>query len=90
MKPTNRLPKLAADAAKPKRATLLGLAFDADDGHTRLTRGPNFVLAGGSHDTHAVMQETVIKVNEKLDRKGKRLEDVSPRELHDLFREVSE
>lgn len=90
MKPTNRLKTSAANSPQPQQAALLGLAFDAEDGHTRLTRGPNFVLAGGSHDTHAVMQETVIKVNEKLDRKGKRLEDVSPRELHDIFREVIE
>ncbi|HZZ72869.1 MAG TPA: hypothetical protein VFE24_11510 [Pirellulales bacterium] len=89
MKPTNRLPA-NKPSQPPAAARLLGLAFDAEDGHTRLTRGKNFVLAGGSQETHAVMQETVIKVTEKLDRKGKRLEDVSPRELHDLFREVLE
>ena len=33
---------------KPKNAALVGLAFDAEDGHTRLTRGKNFVLCGGS------------------------------------------
>jgi len=88
VKPTNRLP--SANSKKPKKATLLGLAFDNEDGHTRLTRGPNFVLAGGSQETHSVMQETVIKVNEKLDRKGKRLEDVSPKDLHEMFREVLE
>ncbi len=35
---------------KPKlQAALLGLAFDAQDGHKRITRGPNFLLAGGSN-----------------------------------------
>lgn len=70
------------------RAALLGLAFDAEDGHKRLTRGKNFVLVGGSHDTHAVMQETAIKVNEHLDRKGQRLEDISPRELRDVIADI--
>lgn len=75
-------------ATPERKAALLGLAFDAEDGHKRLTRGDNFVLFGGSQETHAVMQETAIKVNEHLDRSGKRLEDVSLRELRDICHEV--
>jgi len=71
-----------------KSAALLGLAFDATDGHTRLTRGKNFVLCGGSEQTHAVMQETAVKINENLDRRGKRLEDVSIGELRDICHDV--
>ncbi|MES1213151.1 MAG: hypothetical protein ABUL64_01055 [Singulisphaera sp.] len=74
---------------KPK-AALLGLGLDNEDGHTRLTRGENFVLYGGSQDTHAQMQETAMKLNEKLERRGQRLEDVSPRELREIFREIHE
>lgn len=71
-----------------KKSALLGLAFDAEDGHRRITRGDNFLLCGGSEETHGVMQETAIKVNEQLADRGKRLEDVSARELGDIFREV--
>jgi hypothetical protein len=71
-------------------AALLGLAFDNADGHTRLTRGKNFLLLGGSPETHAVMQETAIKINERLDRQGKRLEDVSVGELRNICRDLSE
>lgn len=74
----------------PKSAAILGLAFDNDDGHTRLTRGKNFVLLGGSQDTHAVMQETAIKVNERLDQAGKRLEEVPVKELRKIVREVAD
>jgi hypothetical protein len=79
-------------SARPKKrdAALLGLGLDGDDGHTRLTRGENFVLFGGSQDTHAAMQETAIKLNEHLDRRGRRLEDVSARELHEIWREIHE
>ncbi len=73
--------------AEPK-AALLGFAFDHDDGHKRISRGENFLLLGGSHETHAVMQETAIKVNEKLSDRGKRLEDVSRRELCEIIHEV--
>jgi hypothetical protein len=71
---------------KPKKqAALLGLGLDNDDGHTRLTRGENFVLAGGSYETHARMQETAIKINEQLDKRGQKLEDLSPREFKEIL-----
>lgn len=76
-------------ARDQKSAALLGVGLDNDDGHTRLTRGKNFVLVGGCHDTHAMMQETALKINEHLDKQGKRLEDVSTRELRDICHEVA-
>jgi len=82
--------KVRASHPKRKSAALLGLAFDNDDGHTRLTRGKNFVLCGGSQQTHSTMQETVVKVNEYLDQQGKRLEDVSVRELRDVFDQAAD
>jgi hypothetical protein len=78
-------------AKKPsKKAGILGIGLDASDGHTRLTRAENFVLCGGSEETHARMQETAIKVNENLTKRGKRLEDVTPHELRDIFHEATE
>lgn len=75
-------------AKRKKQAALLGLGLDAEDGHKRLTRGKNFVLFGGSQETHASMQETAVKLNEHLDRRGKRLEDVSVQELRDFFNDL--
>ena len=66
-------------------AGLLGLAFDADDGHKRITRGNNFLLAGGSEETHGLMRETILKVNEELDARGLDLADVSAEELRDIL-----
>lgn len=80
----NRLPK------ELHVAGLLGLAFDAEDGHKRITRGKNFLLAGGSEETHVFMRETILKVNERLDERGQRLADVSVEELRDLLDEVQE
>ena len=69
---------------------LLGLAFDAKDGHKRITRGKNFLLAGGSEQTHLFMRETIIKISERLDERGQRLADVSVEELRELLDEVQE
>lgn len=66
---------------------LLGLGLDSD-GHKRVTRGENFLLAGGTAETHEAMTEKAIKINEKLAARGKRLETVSRQEFDDIAQEV--
>ena len=73
------------ESAKNAKAWLLGLGLDNKDGHVRITRGPNFQLLGGSGETHEMMTETAVKVNEELLRRGKRLQDVSPNEFKDIL-----
>lgn len=69
---------------KSRRKTImLGLGLDSD-GHKRLTTGPNFALVGGTEETHELMTEKVIKINEKLAAKGKQLENVSSQEFDDI------
>lgn len=72
---------------KNKPAVLLGLGLDSD-GHKRVTTGPNFALVGGTQETHEVMTETAIKINEKLAAKGKRLDEVSGEEFDDIAHSV--
>ena len=79
-----------ADVSKKKsrkKALLVGVGLDSD-GHKRMTTGPNFVLVGGSEETHDVMTEKAIKINEKLNQRGKRLEDVSHDEFEDIAHSV--
>ncbi len=77
-----------ANAKKTKRkAALIGLGLDTD-GHKRVTKGDNFLLVGGTHETHEVMTEQAIKINEKLKARGKQLETVSRAEFDDIAHEV--
>jgi hypothetical protein len=71
--------------AKKKKgsALLLGVALDSD-GHKRLTTGPNFALVGGTAESHEVMTEKAVKINEKLSARGKSLENVSREEFDDI------
>jgi hypothetical protein len=69
------------------KALILGVGLDTD-GNKRLTTGPNFVLAGGTQDTHEQMTEKAIKINEKLKARGKQLEQVSCDEFDDIAHEV--
>ena len=80
----NRLPQKQSQQGP----VLLGLALDAEDEQKRITRSKDFVLAGGSEESHGMMRETVIRVTEKLDQRGKSLRNVSAEELQDTFHDV--
>jgi hypothetical protein len=72
---------------KQPKALMLGVGLDGD-GHKRVTTGDNFVLAGGSKETHEEMTEKALKINEKLKQKGKQLHEVSHAEFDDIAHEV--
>jgi len=75
------------NAKKKRKAVMLGVGLDSD-GHKRLTTGPNFALVGGTSETHEVMTEKAIKINEKLKSRGKQLETVTHEEFDDIAQEV--
>ena len=76
------------NADKPRVVRVLGLGLDNDDGHIRITNGKNFNILLGSEQSHERMQETCIKMNEKLEASGRQLEDLSPDEFVDLISDI--
>ena len=68
----------------------LGVGLDNQDGHQRLTRTENFLLVGGSAETHERMQDTAVRFGESLQKRGKTLPEASPEEALDLLREALE
>jgi len=66
---------------------MLGVGFDSD-GHKRITQGENFALVGGNKETHEEMTEKVIKINEKLASRGKKLEQVGTDEFDEIAHSV--
>ena len=67
---------------------LLGVGLDGKDGHTRITKGEDFVLFGGSAETHEKMQDFTIRLTEKLQKKGKRIRDAEPKEIRDIAEDL--
>lgn len=74
---------MKSDRSK-RKAGLLGIGLDNDDGHVRVTRGENFQLLGGSEETHGRMQDQCIRFDEKLREKGKPLEHLEQQEIIDI------
>ena len=79
--------KPMAKSNKKKKALMLGVGLDSD-GHKRVTTGENFALVGGSKETHDAMTEKAVKINEKLTKRGKKLEEVSSQEFDDIAHSV--
>jgi len=66
------------------RAAIIGLGLDGQDTDHRLSTGEQCLLLGGSAETHAEMLETMLRLESELDRRGRRLAEVSPTELADI------
>lgn len=75
---------------QPEVVGFLGVGLDGKDGHQRLTRSDHFFIIGGSDETHERMQETAIKFDEGLERRGKKLGDTTVEEVIEIFREAEE
>ena len=73
---------------KRYKKVLLGLGFDSEDGHVRITKGKNFRLYGGSEETHETMQEKAVKINEQLDKRCKTLDDINKEEFCEIAEKV--
>ena len=68
---------------------LFGIGLDDPHGHTRITKGPDFRLYGGSKPTHEKMQELTLKTRERLKRQGKTFASASRREITDTLDAVA-
>jgi hypothetical protein len=73
-------------SARPRRirAALIGLGLDSHDDQKRLTRSDQSLVFGGSAETHALLRETVLRMELELDRQGQELGDLDPLELAEL------
>lgn len=78
-----------AKKVKNKFSKLLGIGFDNKDGHTRITKSDNYTVVGGSKDTHEKLQEKSEKFCEKLKKRGKDINDITPKEFYDIIDEIS-
>ena len=70
------------------KSILLGMGLDCKDGHLRITKGKNFRIYGGSEKTHQMMQEKAVKFNERLDKRGKNLDEISSKEFYEIAHRI--
>ena len=65
---------------------LMGLGLDRDpEGHARITKGEDFLLLGGSGETHEAMQEQVERFNHSLKKMGTNLQHATDSEMREAI-----
>ncbi len=65
---------------------LLGVGFDADDGHVRITKGENYDVVMGSEESHAYIQELIRKIEDALAAQNLSLDELTPEEFSDFVK----
>ncbi len=77
-----------SDRGQSRVAGLLGVGFDAEDGHIRITEADQFKVLMGSGETHSALQDVCKKIEELIKAKGRPLNDYSPEEFMELVQEL--
>lgn len=73
-----------------KKGLLVGVRVDKGDGHTRVSRGEDFVAVGGTKEGHEHLRETVAEISDEVKRRGRSLVEVRREELRELVERAIE
>jgi len=71
-------------AGQSRVVGLLGVGFDHEDEHIRITRADNYQVLMGSHASHKKRQEMCSKIDKMIRSSGRLLSDYTPEEFMEL------
>ncbi|NNJ71026.1 MAG: hypothetical protein HKP10_07035 [Kiritimatiellales bacterium] len=71
-----------------KIVRLLGVGFDAEDGHVRITKGENYDVLMGSDESHEYIQTLIHKIEDELSSRGVTLDNLTPEEFAELVASI--
>ena len=72
-----------------KIVRLMGVGFDAQDDHVRVTTGKNYDVFMGSEESHEYIAGLIKKIEDKIKSKGMSLTDFSPEEFTKFLKTVN-
>ncbi len=67
---------------------LLGVGFDSEDGHIRVTQGENYDVLMGSDQSHEYIQQLLQKIEAQLENRGLSLDDLTPEQLGEFIQAI--
>ena len=68
-----------------KKGLLVGVRVEKkEDGHSRVSKGKDFVALGGTKEGHEHLRETVAEISDEVKRRGRSMGEVR----HEEFREI--
>jgi hypothetical protein len=69
---------------RKKIIRLLGVGFDAEDGHVRITKGEKYDVFMGSNESHEYIRKLIQDIEEEIEKRGLSLDDITPDEFAEL------
>ena len=69
---------------RKKIIRLLGVGFDAEDGHVRITKGEKYDVFMGSDESHEYIRKLIQDIEEEIEKRGLSLDDITPDEFAEL------
>ncbi|MDK2857296.1 MAG: hypothetical protein PWQ29_865 [Verrucomicrobiota bacterium] len=67
---------------------LLGVGFDNEDGHIRITQGESYKVMMGSGGTHQTLQKLCQEIEDAVKNSGRPLDDYSAEELMEMIKKL--
>ena len=77
-----------AAGKRKKIVRLLGVGFDAEDGHVRITNGEKYDVLMGSNESHEYIQQLIQKIEDQLENRGLSLDDLTPEQLGEFVQAI--
>jgi hypothetical protein len=74
---------------RKKIIRLLGVGFDAEDGHIRISKGEKYDVFMGSDESHEYLQKLIYKIETALKDQGKSLNDLTPDEFIEFIETIN-
>jgi len=68
---------------------LLGVGFDHEDGHTRITQAENYQVIMGSGESHQALRELCSTIDQRIKESGRELSDYTPEEFMKVMQEIT-
>ncbi len=77
-----------SSGTQKKIIRLLGVGFDADDGHIRVTNADKYDVLMGSDESHEYITQLIGKIEAELEKRGLNLDDLNPDELSEIVKSL--
>ena len=68
----------------------LGVGFDSEDGHVRITQGDNYDVLMGSDESHEYIQHLIQRIEDELKARELTLDDFTPEEFAQFFKSIQQ
>jgi len=73
---------------RKKIVRLLGVGFDAEDGHVRITTGENYDVLMGSDESHEYIQQFIQKIEDELKARHMTLDELTPEQFSQFIKTI--